>query len=432
MSSSPFSHIDLKAILQSRFGLPAFRGLQETVVQSVLRGQDVLALMPTGAGKSLCYQLPALVFPGVTVVISPLIALMRDQLRRLKDLQIPAIAVFSSEGNRFSDPAAMRSLRSGQIKVVLTSPERFQIQSFLESLSQYLPSAGVSLVVIDEAHCISEWGKTFRPAYLALGRLRDYFPHTPVLAMTASADQSTCSDILHVLRIKKECIIRGSFNRPELFYRVACSHSPWRNAIAYLQRYHAYSPAIFYCAMREETERLSHLLSCYGIGSRAYHAGLNADKRLEAEHWFQETQNGVMAATIAFGMGVDKPNIRLVAHVGGQHKVSTYYQETGRAGRDGVPSDVLLMLNPREYVQIRDSLLRDPTPVFDTSDPDRQSESHFRSYIVKKNCRRVSLLAGLDEMYEGPCEACDVCDPNTRPLPLLHEHSSMWVRKKIC
>jgi ATP-dependent DNA helicase RecQ len=425
-STSP-SALELNQFLQDRFGFAGFRGLQEPVIQAVLAGKDVLALMPTGAGKSLCYQLPGLLFPGVTVVISPLIALIRDQIRRLQALNIDCLAVIGSAEMNATLSQAESSIRQGQTKVILTSPERVQIPSFLKWLSQCLPPQGLSLFVIDEAHCISEWGRSFRPAYIALGAVRDHYPDTPVLAMTASADQWTRKDILEVLRMSEESIIRSSFNRPELFYRVAHSNAPWRSAIGYLQRYHRASPVIFYCKMRQETERLAQLLDCYGLQARPYHAGMEAKARHETEQWFLDTETGVMVATIAFGMGMDKPNVRLVAHVGLDHRVAAYYQETGRAGRDGQASDVLLMLSDREHQYLE----CDAGSGSDIALNDREAEAkaQFGAFLKPRQCRRIALLAGLDEIFEGECNACDFCDPNHHAMPLLRENASEWTPK---
>jgi ATP-dependent DNA helicase RecQ len=429
MSSPHFSKMHLRKMLHDRFGLASFRGMQEAVITRILEGHDVLALMPTGAGKSLCYQLPSLLLPGVTVVISPLIALIRDQVRRLNTLNIASLAVIGSEDMNAALNRSKHLLKLGQIKLILTSPERIQIPSFLQWLSQSLPPEGLSLLVIDEAHCISEWGRAFRPAYTALGAVRDRYPNTSVLAMTASADQLTRRDILQVMRMTEDSIIRSSFNRPELFYRVAHSAAPWRTAIAYLQSYPLTSPAIFYCKMRQETEKLAALLSFYGFHAHAYHAGMDASKRFEIEQWFLKAESGVMVATIAFGMGIDKPNVRLVAHVGADHSVASYYQETGRAGRDGNQSDVLLVLSNREYFNIVQVDETDADPSI--HDLEWQSSAHFGAFIRTPQCRRISLLAGLDEVFSGSCHSCDFCCPTYRPLPLMRENTSEWVPKSV-
>lgn len=427
MSASIFSHTELLSTLHQRFGLTHFRGLQESVIQAVLAGQDVLALMPTGAGKSLCYQLPAVLLPGVTLVVFPLVALIRDQTRRLRSLNIPSLAVSGEENFSALMDQAGSLLKQGTIKVILTSPERLNIPHFISWLATHLPPDGLALTVIDEAHCIAEWGRTFRPAYLSLGALRNQYPQTPVLAMTASADQWARKEILQVLRMTDDSTMRSSLNRPELFYRVGFSPAPWRSVIAYFQTYHAHSPAIFYCTMRQETESLAKLLNCYGIRARAYHAGMETSRRYEIERWFADSDNGVMVATVAFGMGVDKSNIRLVAHIGLDHRVASYYQESGRAGRDGVQSDVILILNERESIHNHQNQELENADFL--NDPDIQSKVKFAEFVYFQQCRRIALLAGLDEDFSGPCGTCDICAPKYRPLPLIRKNTSAWVAK---
>jgi len=418
--------------LQKRFGLSRFRGLQMPVIEALLSGHDVLALMPTGAGKSLCYQLPAIILTGVTVVITPLIALMRDQVRRLEALHISSLAIIGDEDLQAGLIRTSSLIKKGGIKIILTSPERTQMQHFLKWLASSLPSAGLGLLVIDEAHCITEWGRAFRPAYRELGDFRALFPCTPVLAMTASADQNTIKDIMQVLRMPQHAVMRSSLNRPELFYKVTSSTSPWRSATAYLQKYHAHHCAIFYCSMRQESEQLAKVLQHHGFNARFYHAGMNLNSRARAEQWFLDADQGVMVATIAFGMGIDKSNVRLVAHVGLEHRLAAYYQETGRAGRDGENSDVLLVLSQREYDQVMQhevGLYGIENQLVD--DDEIQSKAYFGAFVRNTACRRVALLAGLDEIFEGNCNACDYCLPNYRPMPFVRENASRWVPKRL-
>jgi len=424
-SSSSYPNSLILNTLHERFGLSGFRGQQSQVIEAVLKGRDVLALMPTGAGKSLCYQLPAVLLPGVTLVISPLLALIRDQSRRLQSIGIPCLAVSAETIRTSSSLPAQAALKRGEVKVVFASPERLQMTAFLDWLDRSLPPSGLSLIVVDEAHCITEWGRGFRPAYIDLGFFRQRYALTPVLAMTASADQWTQKDITQVLKMPADAVIRSSFNRPELFYHVGYSASPWRSVLAFLQQYHAGSAAIFYCSMRQETEQLAAFLNFKGLSARPYHAGMSYDSRQENEHWFLETQVGVMTATIAFGMGMDKPNVRLVAHVGIDHRISAYYQETGRAGRDGLPSDVLLMLRDREYYAVCGAELNDHG--LPKTEREAANQAGFLHFIQSKQCRRVSLLSGLDEQFDGECHACDRCVPNHRPIPECMAHSAHWV-----
>lgn len=406
----------LEICLRERFNLAAFRGLQEAVILRVLAGRDVLALMPTGAGKSLCYQLPAVLLPGLTVVVSPLLALMRDQLRRLQVLSIASCAL-SGAFDQHARAALGLQLKQGTLKVLLLSPERLLGEGFLAWLRTHLGPAGLSLLVIDEAHCISDWGQAFRPVYLRLGCLRTFFPHAPLLAMTASADAAVRSVILGTLRMHADSVLLSSFDRPELFYRVAISAAPWRHAVAYLQHYHAADSAIFYCQRRREAELLTYFLRQQGISAHYYHAGRSAQQRLQVEKWFRSRPDAVIAATIAFGLGVDKPDVRLVVHRGIARDASAYYQETGRAGRDGKDADALLMLDaePAQHGRVADE------PI---------APSSLQVFARTERCRRAKLLETFGERYVPPCGRCDRCDPSYRPMPALRTSQARWVRQR--
>lgn len=420
-------------LLHERFGLMQLRGLQEPVIRRVLAGQDVLALMPTGAGKSLCYQLPALLLPGLCLVISPLLALMRDQRQRLERLGIPSIALQGGFAPSVR-PSLQRQLRSGTIKVLMASPERVLSHGFAEWLRASLPPAGLGLLVVDEAHCIAEWGPAFRPAYAGLGRLRACFPEATWLAMTASADDRIRAAIVSGLELPRDGVIQASFNRPELFYRVHACVRPWQHALAFQQHWYPASAAIYYCQRRQETEWLALLLRAQGLSARAYHAGLPGPQRRAAEAWFLDTPGAVMAATIAFGMGIDKPDIRLVVHRDGPRSLAAYYQETGRAGRDGRSATALMLTKPVASAQ-EDGLISRPVvrpaapawPADVEGTPDDASPD-LRDFISRPGCRRRWLLRGFGEHHPGACGACDHCHPHYQPVPTLRTRVVGWAR----
>ncbi len=401
---------ELQATLQRRFGLSTLRGLQAQVISRVLARQDVLALMPTGAGKSLCYQLPCCLRPGLMVVISPLLALMRDQLQRLTQVGIPARAL-TGRLNAQAMRQLSLELQNHRWRVLLLSPERALKGDVAALLSHPACSARVDLLVVDEAHCIAEWGPAFRPAFAALGNLRARFPAASVLALTASADLATRRTILEVLQINGNQVLETSFNRPELYYRVHVSPSPWRHALAYLRTWHPLDSAIFYCRRRAETMHVAALLRAVGVPAVPYHAGQGAQQRRAAEQWFMQRADGVMVATIAFGMGIDKPDVRLVVHAGRPVSLPSYYQETGRAGRDGQRATALLLL-----------ALHDVHP-----ESGGQEQEHLQTFLQGKCCRRRSLLAGLAQQLEEPCTACDDCNPDWHPVPALASHRLLWV-----
>jgi ATP-dependent DNA helicase RecQ len=417
------ARLELDRVLQQQFGLPAFRGLQRPVIEAVLAGRDVLALLPTGGGKSLCYQLPALLLPGLTVVVSPLIALIRDQQRRLAALGIPGCAL-AGEWRAADRRALAEALRLGRLRVLLVSPERLLGGNTLDWLVGIVGSQGVSLLVVDEAHCIADWGESFRPAYRALGRIRMAFPQAPVLALTASADASAQRTILSSLGMPVDAILQAGFDRPELFYRVLHSVSPWRQGLAFLQQHHPAASAIFYCQRRWEADAVARFLRRHGVPAAAYHAGLSADRRRRAEHWFAAHPGAVMAATIAFGMGIDKPDIRLVAHFGVARNLAAYYQESGRAGRDGAPADALLVLDRALWP---DPGL--PDCAGSAADPGcgAPAAHPLAPYVESRACRRLALLAALGQSYAPPCGSCDRCAPGERRVPQLRSSELRWV-----
>lgn len=401
----------LLKILQEEFGLKEFRGIQRAVIDAVLRREDTFALMPTGQGKTLCYQLPARLQSGLTIVISPLIALIRDQGERLLRLSMAAIDL-SGPMEEEAWARATKALNAGA-SVILVSPERVIGQRFLGWLKEN-SSRPVDLLVVDEVHCVVQWGHTFRPSYLKLPQLRQVFPKATWLLMTATADRQMREHIQTLFQIGNNGVHCMSFDRPQLFYQVELTPHPARMAGIYLKRYGQGSPSLIYCRLRLETEVLAQRLSAMGFQAQAYHAGRQAFERRRLETWFQASSAGVMVATVAFGMGVDKPNVRAVLHLDIPDRLVNYLQEVGRGGRDGERSDALLIHRP--WSMIQDVGLR-------------QGYAYARSSA----CRRVSLLGAMGEAFEGPCGACDRCAPHLKRSGLASSgpHRLPWVRRSI-
>ena len=334
--------IDPLPILQSTFGFPAFRGVQQHVVDRVLAAQNTLAVMPTGAGKSLCYQLPAVLLPGTCVVVSPLIALMHDQLRAALAIGISAATLTSVDTDQAETIARFRR---GELDLLYVAPERASGASFRDLLRQ----APLALFAIDEAHCVSEWGHDFRPDYRLLRPLLDAFPHIPRLALTATADAVTRADILEQLGIPHDGMIVAGFDRPNIQYRI----SPKDNATRQIADLIAETPGagIVYVQSRVGTEKMAEALAKTGRPTRAYHAGLDPAVRARNQADFVASEDMVMCATVAFGMGIDKPDVRFVAHAGLPKSIEAYYQETGRAGRDGDPAVAHLFWGAEDFAR---------------------------------------------------------------------------------
>ncbi|MFA5936059.1 MAG: RecQ family ATP-dependent DNA helicase [Patescibacteria group bacterium] len=397
-------------LLKKHFGYDAFRPLQQEVVEHCVSGKDALVLMPTGGGKSLCYQLPALKFEGLTVVISPLIALMKDQVDALRANGIAAEFLNSSLPP--ADVARVEMLaKNGKLKLLYLAPERLA----KSGVREFLQSLRISLFAIDEAHCISEWGHDFRPDYRNLDLLRHYFPNIPVIALTATANARVRSDIVSHLKLGGGRIFQSSFNRPNLTYRVV----PKKKAFDQLLREVRSRPneaIIIYCFSRKGTEKVAADLVANGVKAAAYHAGLSATERSRVQERFIRDQIPVIAATIAFGMGIDKPDVRLVVHMDLPKSVEGYYQETGRAGRDGLPSDCLLFYSAGDKIKheffIRE--MEDP----EERERVRAQLQEMMRYGELRSCRRKFLLGYFSETWsEQSCGACDVCVPRAESMP---------------
>ena len=389
-------------ILKTHFGFDQFRPLQEEIIGCVMAPRDAFVLMPTGAGKSLCFQLPALKLPGVTLVISPLIALMKDQVDALKADGIPAAFINSSLSRAEIDRIQAKALR-GEIKILYAAPERLTTAEF----QRFLQKIAVSLIAIDESHCISEWGHDFRPDYRNLKMLRTKFPQVPVMALTATATRKVREDIICQLSLEKAKIFTSSFNRPNLSYAVL----PKKNSYGYLinlLREHRDEAAIIYCFSRKDTERLAADLRQEGFKALPYHAGLESEVRRTNQERFIRDEAQIIVATIAFGMGIDKPDVRLVIHYHLPKSIEGYYQETGRAGRDGLPSRCLLFYSPADAMkqqyfirQIEDGAERKNA----YGKLDQMVE-----YCELATCRRAHLLAYFGEDYHREsCGGCDIC-----------------------
>ena len=393
---------DLLPLLKTHFGYDSFRDRQEEIISNVLSRRDSLVLMPTGGGKSLCYQLPALVFEGVTLVVSPLIALMKDQVDGLNANGIAARFINSSLSTSETE-RTLTGVRRGQVKLLYVAPERLIVPGF----RRFLRSLNLSLIAIDEAHCISEWGHEFRPDYRNLQSLRQDFPSAPVIALTATATEKVREDIVGQLGLQRGKVFLSSFNRANLHYSVQPRSSLREQLIPMLRALRGGS-AIIYCLSRQETENLSEELNLQGLAARPYHAGLSAEARRRTQEDFIHNRVPVIVATVAFGMGVDKPDIRLVAHYGLPKSVEGYYQETGRAGRDGLPSECVLLYSygdkaKQDYFinQIEDPAERRNA---------RQKLAKIVEFAELTVCRRRSILQYFGERWEEEnCGGCDVC-----------------------
>jgi len=408
---------ELTAALKRIFGFDHFRAGQEAVVRDALAGRDVLALMPTGGGKSLCFQLPALLQPGVTLVVSPLIALMQDQVRLLEDSDIAASFINSSL-NPIEVSRRTAALLRGDYKLFYLAPERLLLPEFLDGpLRSLSETRGVSAFVIDEAHCVSEWGHDFRREYRQLSLLRHRHPEVPVLAFTATATQRVQTDIVAQLALRNPVIHISSFNRPNLFYRVrAKSKQTYAELLAQIRDGGA---GIVYCLSRRRVDELALQLRSDGVRVRPYHAGLDAAVRRDNQEAFIRDDIQVIIATIAFGMGINKPDVRWVVHYDLPKTLEGYYQESGRAGRDGDPARCTLYFGAAD-IRTSEFLIQqkiDPdtgAPLEGEQRVARQQLRQVLSYAESTECRRAIQLRYFGETFTGPCGACDnCCEPRT-------------------
>ncbi|MBF0446772.1 MAG: DNA helicase RecQ [Magnetococcales bacterium] len=392
------------AVLQASFGYDRFRGFQRQVIDRTLAGGDSLVLMPTGGGKSLCYQIPALLRPGVGIVVSPLIALMRDQVSALRENGVRAAFINSSQESGEA-AAVIHQARSGALDLLYVAPERLLMDHFLDLLE----SLPVALFAIDEAHCVSQWGHDFRPHYLGLSVLAERFPQVPRLALTATADEPTRREIIQRLSLQKAQMFVAGFDRPNIRYHVVAKDNPKQQLIKFLNSRHSGDSGIVYCLSRKRVEEMAAWLCEKGWNALPYHAGLDTQTRRYNQDRFLREESIVVVATIAFGMGIDKPDVRFVAHLDLPKNLESYYQETGRAGRDGLPSNAFLTFG-MEDIAMLNSFIDKSAAQESIKKVERRKLSAIIEFCEIASCRRQALMHYFgDEYINSSCGNCDNC-----------------------
>ncbi|RZU98084.1 DNA helicase RecQ [Spiribacter vilamensis] len=406
ISSKPAS--SASRVLEAVFGYSHFRGRQAEIIEHVVGGGDALVLMPTGGGKSLCYQIPALLRTGVAVVISPLIALMTDQVTALKQQGVRAAALNSSLPPE-ERAETERALHTGDIDLLYIAPERL----LNSDLMQRLATVNVALFAIDEAHCVSQWGHDFRPEYLQLGVIAERFPGVPRIALTATADQRTREEIRDRLLPGDAASFVSSFDRPNIRYEVGLKERPRDQLLQFIRDRHAGESGIVYCMSRRATEQIADWLNTRGVPALAYHAGLEPTLRAHHQARFIREEGLVMVATVAFGMGIDKPDVRFVAHLDLPKTLEAYYQETGRAGRDGLPAEAWLVYGLQDIYRIRQMGAESQAGEGHKRREQQRLEA-LLGFCETSGCRRPTLLAHFGESYAGPCGNCDNCQTPPR------------------
>jgi ATP-dependent DNA helicase RecQ len=390
-------------ILNSVFGYQEFRPPQDQVIEAVLNGEDVFVLMPTGGGKSLCYQIPALVRSGVGIVISPLIALMQDQVSALTQSGVRAACMNSSMGSDHNYQVEQQALK-GELDVVYIAPERLLLERTLDWLGQ----CSVSVFAIDEAHCVSQWGHDFRSDYLQLSVLQQYFPHVPRMALTATADTKTREEIILRLGLQKATLFVSGFDRPNIQYRITQKNNPKKQLLSFLQSEHSGHAGIVYCLSRNKVDATAQWLSVQGVNALPYHAGLDKSIRQRNQERFLREEGIVIVATIAFGMGIDKPDVRFVAHLDLPKSIEAYYQETGRAGRDGQAATAWMAYGLEDVIKLKQMMAGSEA---DESFKriEQQKLNAMLGLAELTTCRRQTLIGYFDDSQFEPCGNCDNC-----------------------
>lgn len=389
------------AILNRIYGYPEFRGQQEEIISEVIYGKSAFVLMPTGGGKSLCYQIPALCLDGVAIIISPLIALMQDQVSALQEMGIKAEAINSSASfDKISN--IVNAMQNNQIKMVYVAPERLLNESFL----QVLENTPISLFAIDEAHCVSQWGHDFRPDYVRLSFLAQKFPNVPRIALTATADAPTRKDIIEKLNLKNSKTFIDGFDRPNIYYEIAAQNNGRQQLLKFLNE-HKYQSGIVYCMSRSKVEDTAAFLRQEGFKALPYHAGMANPDRQKNQTRFLQEDNIIMVATIAFGMGIDKPDVRFVVHMNIPKNIEAYYQETGRAGRDQLPAETLMIYNAGDAATYR-SFIEDSNSPENQKRIEHQKLNALLGLCEAVTCRRQIILEYFGDK-SGPCGNCDNC-----------------------
>lgn len=398
LTNSPIS------VLKQVFGYSEFREGQQAVVDASLSGQDVMVLMPTGGGKSLCYQIPALILDKVTIVVTPLLSLMKDQVDQLLESGVAA-AFVNSQQTREQQSHILNQLQHGEIKILYVSPERLLQYQFLE----HIKFCGVGLFAIDEAHCLSHWGHDFRQDYLRLNMIKQHFPNVPIMALTATADRATRYDIAAQLQLQDPLVHTGSFDRPNLRFTIEEKFKPLSQLMTFMKSQSDQS-GIIYCSSRARVDDIAEKLIAKGYRAAAYHAGYDTETRNRVQEQFQRDHIQIVVATVAFGMGINKPNIRFVVHYDLPRTIESYYQETGRAGRDGLPAECLLFFDSGDAPRIKKMIADNPN-----EERVKVETQRFNAMVAladAQTCRRQVLLNYFNEFSNDACGNCDIClDP---------------------
>jgi len=392
-----------ETLLHDTFGYSSFRGQQREIITTILNGDNALVLMPTGGGKSLCYQIPALLLEGVTIVVSPLIALMQDQVGALQQLGVSA-AYLNSSLDEAQERQVLRQLLESELKLIYMAPERLLSSTMLARLQ----TLNISLIAVDEAHCVSQWGHDFRPEYTRLKQLTEQFPNTPRMALTATAEKHTRADIRQHLNLQDAAEFIASFDRHNITYRIAERAGYKQALLKFLQQQHAGDAGIIYCLSRRKTDEIATWLHTQGFHALPYHAGMSATDREYNQNTFINNEGVIMVATIAFGMGIDKPNVRFVAHLDLPKSIEGYYQETGRAGRDGLPASAWMMWSLQDVLTLRKFITESQA----TDTVQRIEHAKLDAMIglcETHTCRRQILLNYFDEQLDQACGNCDRC-----------------------